>query len=288
MICDKIIEDKEFGHLYVVVNARAVRYTFRPAKDGTEKGGIRITVPIRYDLKDMLGAVERMRPQLRSLLQRSQTKETRQKENHHIGWDFRIESDCLHISLVKGTRQGFFLHQEAAEIGRDDLGEDVVLKPAEMQIICPPDSDLDEEGRQAFLERAMIEGIRNLAKKQLLPRLLGYARHYGISLNEVKINSSKGRWGSCSLHKKGTINKRLKLYNINLSLFVLLLPLHLQKLILLHELTHTIYMDHSDAFHANLDSWLGGREKELEKELKKYDTTIFSFVKKESPDAEKR
>jgi hypothetical protein len=283
MICDKILEDKEFGHLYIVVNARAVRYTFRAAKDGTEKGGIRITVFPRYDLKDVLRSVEEMRPRLRSLLQRSQATETKEKKNQHIDWDFCIESDCLNISLVKGMRQGFFLHHEAVQMNKDEHTEDVILKPAVMQIVCPPDCDFDAEGRQAMLERAVIEGVRNHAKTQLLPRLLAFAKRYGIKLNEVKINSSKGRWGSCSLHKKGTLFNRQKLYNINLSLFVVLLPMELQKLILLHELTHTLYMDHSAAFHANLDQWLGGKEDALEKELKKYNTSIFSFVKKDAP-----
>jgi len=287
MICDKILEDKEFGHLYIVVNARAVRYTFRPAKDGTEKGGVRITVFPRYDLKDVLRSVEQMRPQLRSLLQQSRISEATQKETKHIDWDFCIESECLHISIAKGSRQGFYLHHEAVQLNKDEVGEDIVLKPAVMQIICPPDCDFDADGRQELLERAMIEGIRNHAKTQLLPRLLAYARRFGIQLNEVKINSSKGRWGSCSLHKVGSVIKRQKLYNINLSLFVLLLPLHLQKLILLHELTHTIYMDHSPSFHANLDKWLGGKEAEYEKELKKYNTSIFSFVKKITSEEEK-
>ncbi|MBR5068336.1 MAG: DUF45 domain-containing protein [Bacteroidales bacterium] len=283
MLCDKIIEDREFGHLYIIVNARAVRYTFRPANDGTEKIGVRVTVPSRYDLKDVLQSVERMRPQLNAMLQKSQASKSEAKKQTHIDWDFRIESDCLHISFVKGTSQKVLFHKEAAQIDRNEQGEDIVLKPAVLQFVCPPDFDFDKGDRQAMFERAIIEGVRLHAKIQLLPRLLAYANRNGIQLNEVKINSSKGRWGSCSLRKKRTLLKTQILHNINLSLFTLLLPMHLQKLILLHELTHTFYMDHSPAFHAKLDAWLGGKEAELEKELKKYKTTIFSFVKDVKP-----
>ena len=283
MLCDKIIEDREFGHLYIIVNARAVRYTFRPANDGTEKIGVRVTVPSRYDLKDVLQSVERMRPQLNAMLQKSQASKSEAKKQTHIDWDFRIESDCLHISFVKGTSQKVLFHKEAAQIDRNEQGEDIVLKPAVLQFVCPPDFDFDKGDRQAMFERAIIEGVRLHAKIQLLPRLLSYANRYGIQLNEVKINGSKGRWGSCSLRNKRKLLKTQILHNINLSLFTLLLPMHLQKLILLHELTHTFYMDHSPAFHAKLDAWLGGKEAELEKELKKYKTTIFSFVKDVKP-----
>ena len=281
MLCDKILEDRDFGHLYIIVNRRAVRYTFRPANDGTPKVGIRVTVPPRYDVKDVVRAVEQNRTQLLSMLQVNQAAKDEKKETARIDWDFRIETDCLHISLVKGVSPRYMLHRLPAQIDKDEQGEDIIVKPAVLEIHCPPDCDFDKTSIQAFLERAIVEGIRNYAKAQLLPRLLGYAARYGIQLNEVKINSSKGRWGSCSQHKQRTLLNSKKSYNINLSLFTLLLPMHLQKLILLHELTHTLYMDHSPAFHAQLNTWLGGKEDALEKELKKYTTSIFSFVKKD-------
>jgi hypothetical protein len=232
-------------------------------------------------VKDVVRAVEQNRTQLLSMLQANQTAKDEKKETVHIDWDFRIETDCLHISFIKGTSQKVLFHKEAAQIDKNMHGEDIVLKPAVLQFVCPPDFDFDQGDRQAMFERAIIEGVRMFAKAQLLPRLLGYASRYGIQLNEVKINSSKGRWGSCSQHKRRTLLNSKKSYNINLSLFTLLLPMHLQKLILLHELTHTLYMDHSPAFHAHLNTWLEGKEDALEKELKKYTTTIFSFVKKE-------
>ena len=281
MLCDKILEDREFGHLYIIVNRRAVRYTFRPANDGTPKVGIRVTVPPHYDVKDVVRAVVQNRTQLLSMLQVDQVAKDKKKQTARIDWDFRIETDCLHISLVKGVGPRYMLHRLPAQIDKDEQGEDIVVKPAVLEIHCPPDCDFDKTDIQTFLERAIIEGVRNHAKTQLLPRLLGYAMRYGIQLNEVKINSSKGRWGSCSQHKQRTLLSTKKSFSINLSLFTLLLPMRLQKLILLHELTHTLYMDHSPAFHAHLDGWLGGKEEALEKELKKYSTTIFSFVKKE-------
>ena len=280
MTVDRILPDAEFGHLYIKGNARAVRYTFRPANDGTPQCGILITVPRCFDVQDVLRSVEEMRTRLRQMLNRhqQQDKPHNSTTSHHIGWDFCIKSDCLHINIIKGTREVFSLHHEPVQVHRDSSHQDVVDKPAVLQVVCPPDCDFDAPGRQEWLRKVIEEGVRTHAKEQLIPRLKDYARLYDIQLHEVKINNSRGHWGSCVRHRKQSLFSQSHFFNINLSLFSLLLPLPVQRLILLHELTHTRHMDHSPAFHHDLDVWLGGKEKALEQELKRYSTDIFSFV----------
>lgn len=282
MTVDKILPDAEFGHLYIKSNARAVRYTFHPAKDGTPECGVLITAPRPFDQADVLRAVETMRPRLREMLSayRRTIGQGDARQRPHIDWDFKIETDCLHVYIIKGTREGFYLHNEAAEIRKNAQHDYEVVKPAVLQLVCPPDCDFDAEGRQEWLERCIVEGVRSHAKTQLVPRMSAYARLHNIRLHEVKINNSKGHWGSCARHghKAMLANRGEEYFNINLSLFTLLLPMPVQKLILLHELTHTRHMDHSDAFHRDLDVWLGGKEKALEQQLKRYTTSIFSFV----------
>lgn len=283
MIVDKILPDEEFGHLYIRTNSRAVRYTFRLAQDGTPKCGILITVPVRYELADVRRAVEEMRPRLRQMLQQHAGKMNgNDGEGHrpHIDWNFKIETDSLCIYIVKGTREGFYLHHDEAKTCVDSSHDIQMVTPAVLQVVCPPDCDFDVEGRQEWLEKVICEGIRSHAKRQLIPRLRHYACLYNIQLNEVKINSSRGRWGSCGRHTQRTPSGSSQYFNINLSLFTLLLPLPVQKLVLLHELNHTRHMDHSAAFHRDLDVWLRGQEKALEQELKRYSIDIFSFVKK--------
>jgi ribosomal protein S18 acetylase RimI-like enzyme len=46
------------------------------------------------------------------------------------------------------------------------------------------------------------------------------------------------------------------------------LPTHLQEFVVLHELCHTVHHNHSAKFHALLNKVTGGREKELNRQLK--------------------
>ena len=79
----------------------------------------------------------------------------------------------------------------------------------------------------------------------------------------MKINSSRGRWGSCSARK-----------DINLSYYLVLLPFRLIDYVLLHELCHTREMNHSERFWQLLDRFTGGKALALRKELKEYRTEI--------------
>lgn len=276
MLVDKILEDKQFGHIYIRTNARAVRYTFRPAKDGTPEQGLLVTAPARYSVADVMRSVEENRSRLEEMLRKSVSSAQEGEMLPHIDWSFSIQSDCLHITLVKGISQSFFLRHEQAELRSDGHGFVEVISPAKMQVVCPQDCDFDADGTQAWLEKVIVEGLRKHAKLQLIQRMQNLALHHGISLSETKINNSKGHWGSCARHKKGA--KGIVYFSINLSLYTLLLPLPVQRLILLHELCHTRHMDHSAAFHHDLDVWLGGQEQKLEAELKRFTTTIFSFA----------
>ena len=99
--------------------------------------------------------------------------------------------------------------------------------------------------------------MREEARAALVPKLLSAAARYGFPFKgRVAIKNNVSNWGSCS--SKG---------NINLNMRLILLPEHLQDYVILHELCHLRYPDHGPAFHALLDSLLGGREKELQREL---------------------
>ena len=102
-----------------------------------------------------------------------------------------------------------------------------------------------------------LETMREAARAALVPKLREAAARHGFGFKgRVAIKNNVTNWGSCS--SKG---------NINLNMRLILLPEHLQGYVILHELCHLRHQNHGPQFHALLDSLLGGREKELQREL---------------------
>ena len=109
-------------------------------------------------------------------------------------------------------------------------------------------------------------GLAATSEAELRKHALGYlprrtvilAEKHGFSFRRVSVRKSRTRWGSCS-----SVN------NINLSIYLMLLPLHLIDYVILHELVHTIHKNHSPDFWRMLDE-LTGNARELAKEIRRY------------------
>ncbi|MCE8465001.1 SprT family zinc-dependent metalloprotease [Bacteroides nordii] len=231
---DEIIEDKELGTLVIRVNARAKSLVFR-----TKNDAIYVSVPPGTTSADVTNAIDQLRVKLRGLKEKV--------VRPLIDLNYQIDTEYFKLSLVSGQRDKFLAHSE--------LGE--------MRIICPPTADFADENLQVWLRKVIEEALRRNAKIILPPRLYMLSEQHKLPYKSVKINSSRGRWGSCSARKA-----------INLSYFLVLLPKHLIDYVLLHELSHTREMNHGDRFWALLNSMTGGKAFELREELKKYKTDI--------------
>lgn len=231
---ETIIEDNELGRLVVRVNPRARRFVFR-----TKSDAIYVSVPKGSTRNELNDAIEK----LRSRLSASRKKITRS----FIDLNFTIDTHYFKLNIISGNRKKFLAHSE--------LGN--------MTIISPPNTDFQNEDLQNWLHKVIEEALRRNAKIILPPRLYMLSQQYKLPYKSVKINSSKGRWGSCSASG-----------NINLSYYLVLLPQHLIDYVLLHELCHTKEMNHSDRFWNLLNSVTDGKALELRKELKGYKTDI--------------
>ena len=253
--------DSEFGEIQTRTNARARGFTFR-----FSEGHLLVTVPQRWSERELAESIERMRPKLRNLMQRIAAKPYNRVERH-IDWNFRIETECFSFRLLADET----LRDRQCRLQKDR---------GHVTLCCPPDFDFMADGAQTWLVKVVEEQVRSYAKGMLPARLRALADEFKLPFNEVHINSAHGRWGSCSRKVRHVLGVTLADagYNINLSLYLLLLPERLQRLVMLHELTHTLEMNHSPRFHAKLDAMLGGEEAALEKELKRYTTDIFSFA----------
>jgi predicted metal-dependent hydrolase len=111
----------------------------------------------------------------------------------------------------------------------------------EVIIRYPRTVSWDSPAVQKKAESASARALKLEAEKLLPNRLRELAEQYGFSFNNVRVKRLKSRWGSCDSHQ-----------NITLNSFLIQLPWELIDYVLLHELNHTIHMNHSAAFWDNL------------------------------------
>lgn len=109
--------------------------------------------------------------------------------------------------------------------------------------------------------KARMEELRRQAKVDLPAHVEAIAAELGMRYGRVTIRASRSKWASCSARN-----------DLSLSLYMMLLPEHLRDFVIVHELCHTVHKNHSAAFHALVDSLVGGREKELTRELRRHST----------------
>ncbi len=79
--------------------------------------------------------------------------------------------------------------------------------------------------------------LHEKAEDELIPWVEALSDEYGLPFNGCKIRNQKSRWGSCSSDKIINLNQKL-----------LFLPPEYVEHIMLHELCHTIHMNHSVRF----------------------------------------
>jgi predicted metal-dependent hydrolase len=99
---------------------------------------------------------------------------------------------------------------------------------------------------------------REKAKIKLSRRLNYLSVKYGFTYNRVFIRNQRTRWGSCS-HKN----------NISLNVKLIRLPDELIDYVILHELVHTRFKNHSKQFWDELDKILVNA-KGIDARLKQY------------------
>jgi hypothetical protein len=115
----------------------------------------------------------------------------------------------------------------------------------------------EEESQLASDTSVTID--KSKAKRKLTRKLKHLALKHGFTYNRVFIRNQKTRWGSCS-HKN----------NISLNMKIIRLPEELMDYVILHELTHIRFKNHSNDFWAELNR-LVGNGKGMASRLREYD-----------------
>lgn len=210
-------------------NKKARRIILRARPDG-----IHITIPSYATNGDIERALTECGDRLKEMQEKHRTET--------IGEGFTINAERFTLMVQQG------------DTGRPVLtGQEGVYT-----VICPQSFNHSTTDAQSLLKRLIKGALRHRAKHYLTLRLKKLAVVHGFRYGNCTVRDVHSRWGSCNV--KG---------DISLSIYLMLLPERLIDYVLLHELCHTVEMNHSERFWKLLSQCTAPADaKELRKELK--------------------
>ena len=228
---EKRIDGKELGFIVVRKNLRAKRYSLRVAD-----GRIIATIPKGGTEREMLSFIDSKRGRLLEMLAKSQKRPVLNEDCHIKTYTFE-----LHVFRTQRTNMY------------------VSLKEGKLYIACPHETDFNDELMQQKLWAVFTKALRDEAARVLPARISQLASLHKFDYKSVAVRKSGTRWGSCNSKKQ-----------INLSVSLMFLPEYLIDYVLLHELCHTVEMNHSERFWELMDKVTAGCARKLRAELKAY------------------
>lgn len=159
-----------------------------------------------------------------------------------LDFDFNIQTDVFNFRFERGNQDFATIKQE--------LGHATVFMPQNFDFSLPL--------QQEWAKKILVDVLRQHGKIILRNRTVDIAQRYGFQLKRITVKNIISCWGSCS-----------SLKNINLSLWLMLLPSELIDYVIKHELTHLQHLDHSPSFWVALDRMFDepGTAKRLDKKL---------------------
>ncbi|MGH7217962.1 MAG: M48 family metallopeptidase [Candidatus Microsaccharimonas sp.] len=174
-------------------------------------GTLRASMPVYAPLFLLKRLVKSSRPQLRKMLQQAQPDVT-YSDGQQIGKS--------HTLIVK----------RGAKIAATRNKQRIV-------VTLPEGTPLSDPTAVRAIRDASLVALRVEAKSYLPKRLQYLADQLGFRYEKVRFSHASSRWGSCS--STGTIS---------LNIALMKLPFELIDYVIVHELAHTVEMNHSQAF----------------------------------------
>lgn len=114
---------------------------------------------------------------------------------------------------------------------------------------------------EKYAEGSERKYIANLYKRQadtmLRERLTGLAQEYGFTYTAFRLTNARGKWGSCTAENEIRLNWRLLFFEWPIVDYVIV-----------HELCHTVFHDHSKRFWLLVEKYCPAY-RQIKKELQK-------------------
>lgn len=228
------ITDGEFGEIIIRRSPRATAVKLRIAPNGR----LRISMPTLAPLFLAKQLIKSNRDQLREILKKHDPIQA----YHHgkqIGKSHKIVVVDSENDTTTVSKKGLDI---VVNLGfEDSLNDTHVIR---------------------MVRDESIKALRLEAKSYLPHRLKHIASKHGFSYTKIRFSHSGGRWGSCNTH--GTIS---------LNIALMKLPFEIIDYVLIHELSHTVQMNHSQDFW-NVVAICDPNYKQNRKILKSHSPTI--------------
>lgn len=231
--------DKELGKIIVKPNIRAKRIIAR------RKGEyIQLTVPFGLTPKKLSSVLDVMRHRLMNMCPAKDQLITEDSVLETFPFTVRLSRTCL---------------VESVKMRLNDSG---------LIVFIPKDFDLENSASQHIVKEMIRQALRHEAKRILPEKTRKFAQVLHLQVNDIKINKSVSRWGSCS-HRK----------TINFSYYTMLLSEKQIDYVILHELAHTVELNHSEKFWELLDRFCGEDAKTISRSLRKYPSKAYQLLR---------
>ena len=227
------IEDKEFGKIYVELRRGMTSVRFAYHADGH----LLMRAPMGVQATELQRLVEANREQLRRLPQP-------QSVEFHFGQT--IECFRCHV-VIKPTnpRPGYL---------KTEWDDNNVL-----HVTMHESTDLTDFSTKQYISDRISEAMGYIANKELLPFAREVAEGLKLTPAGFEIGRGMRKLGHCTTKKIIQLSRNLMFY-----------PEPLIRYVICHELAHLTHMNHSPQFHALCNQYTGGKEKELEHQLRQF------------------
>lgn len=204
------VTDDEFGTVMCRRSTQARFVRIRVSEDGSVRASLPKRAPL-YLVQELLNS---SRQEIRELVSAQKAKKTAYVSGMKIGSSHHLE-----------------IRYEDRELpGRSVEGQAIVVR-------LPGNYGTDTDAAQRYISSEVKRALRREAKAYLPRRLSYLAETYGFSYERERFGNQTGRWGSCS--SSGTISLNVALMNLSHDLI---------DYVLIHELSHTRFMNHSPDF----------------------------------------
>ncbi len=218
----------EISNIQFVRNNNAKRYIIRTLPDQS----IRVTIP-KYGSQKI--AEQFLNKNIDVL-----KEQIKQESNSHFELNQTYQSKYYKFKIITTKFSNT----------TDIINNHIVIRISSEQ-------DVQSKNSQDYIKYIFEQILRKEAKLYIPKKTMEYAKLYQLKVTNIKINSAKTRWGSCSVKN-----------SINFSLFLMQLPYELINYVILHELAHTIHKNHSANFYKLLNQFTKGEHQQLNKKLK--------------------